>query len=93
RSDDEQGSKLAVEWLMKIGRRRIAHITVPQDFFSVRERAGAYHEVAGHREPVLYGVWSESWGHDAVEHLWKRPGEKPDALFCGDDRDVLRHLD
>jgi len=86
RSDDEQGARLAVEWLVKIGRRRIAHITGPEDFFSVRERAGAYHEVAGHREPVLYGVWSESWGHEAVEQLWKRPGEKPDALFCGNDQ-------
>lgn len=61
RSDDEQGARLAVEWLANIGRRRIAHITGPEEFFSVRERAGAYHEVAGHREPVLYGVWSESW--------------------------------
>ncbi|MGO8470340.1 substrate-binding domain-containing protein, partial [Rhizobium leguminosarum] len=41
---------------------------------------------AGHREPVLYGVWSESWGHDAVDQLWKRSGEKPDALFCGNDQ-------
>ncbi|RUM24969.1 LacI family transcriptional regulator [Rhizobium vallis] len=86
RSDDEQGARLAVEWLMKIGRRRIAHITGPEDFFSVRERAGAYHQVAGHREPVLYGVWSESWGHEAIEELWKRPGEKPDAIFCGNDQ-------
>jgi LacI family transcriptional regulator len=56
RSDDEQGARLAVEWLAKVGRRRIAHITGPEEFFSVRERAGAYHAVAGHREPVLYGV-------------------------------------
>jgi LacI family transcriptional regulator len=99
RSDDAQGARLGVEWLKKVGRRRIVHITGPEDFFSVRERAGAYHEVVGHEEPVLYGVWSESWGHDAVARIWSRKGAKPDGIFCGNDQiargvvDALRERD
>lgn len=85
-SDDEQGARLAVEWLVKIGRRRIAHITGPENFFSVRERANAYRAVAGSGEPVMYGVWSEVWGHEAVARRWSEDGEKPDAIFCGNDQ-------
>ncbi|RCS21854.1 LacI family transcriptional regulator [Phyllobacterium salinisoli] len=86
RSDDAQGARLAVEWLMELGRRRIAHITGPESFFSVRERAGAYQEVAGDMEPVMYGIWAESWGREAVARIWSRAGEKPDAVFCGNDQ-------
>lgn len=86
RSDDAQGARLAVEWLAKLGRRHIVHVTGPQDFFSVRERAEAYKEVAGEMEPVMYGIWAENWGHEAVQRIWSRPGEKPDAIFCGNDQ-------
>ncbi len=86
RSDDAHGATLAVEWLCEIGRRRIVHVTGPKEFFSVRERADAYRAVAGDSEEVLYCIWSESSGHDAVDRLWKRDGEKPDALFCGNDQ-------
>ncbi|WP_407867149.1 LacI family DNA-binding transcriptional regulator [Phyllobacterium phragmitis] len=86
RSDDAQGARLAVEWLVKLGRRRIVHVTGPESFFSVRERAGAYREIAGDEEPVMYGVWSEGWGHEAVAKIWSRSGKKPDAIFCGNDQ-------
>jgi len=86
RSDDAQGAQVAVEWLRAVGRRRIVHLTGPEDFFSVRERADAYSKATGGIEPVLYGVWSESWGHEAVARIWKTPGDKPDALFCGNDQ-------
>jgi LacI family transcriptional regulator len=86
RSDDAQGARLAVEWLQRLGRRHIVHITGPEDFFSVRERAGAYRQVAGEMELVMYGIWAESWGHDAVRFIWDRAGEKPDAIFCGNDQ-------
>ncbi len=86
RSDDAQGARLAVERLMESGRKRIAHVTGPVSFFSVRERADAYRELAGDAMPVLYGAWSESWGHAAVADIWERDGEKPDAIFCGNDQ-------
>ena len=85
RSDDAGGAHLAVEHLARLGRRRIAHITGPESFFSVRERAGAYRALAGDAIHVLFGPWSEAWGHSAVAHLWDAP-DPPDALFCGNDQ-------
>jgi LacI family transcriptional regulator len=86
RSDDAQGARLAVEWLVKMGRRRIAHITGPEDFFSVRERAGAYRNVIGGEGIVMFGRWAEAWGHEADAQIWSRQDEKPDAIFCGNDQ-------
>ncbi|KAA0695511.1 LacI family transcriptional regulator [Neorhizobium sp. P12A] len=86
RSDDAQGATLATEWLMKCGRRRLLHITGPEQFFSVRERANAFCKVAGESEPVMFGAWSESWGHEAVEKTWSREDDKPDGIFCGNDQ-------
>jgi LacI family transcriptional regulator len=86
RSDDGQGARLAVEWLLRLGRRRIVHVTGPEEFFSVRERAAAYRDAAGDGMPVMYGVWAESWGHEAVARLWSKDGGRPDAIFCGNDQ-------
>ena len=37
-------------------------------------------------EPLL-GAWSEAWGHEAVGTTVRRQtGEKPDAVFCGNDQ-------
>ncbi|NTJ10250.1 LacI family DNA-binding transcriptional regulator [Rhizobium lusitanum] len=85
-ADDFQGAALAVEWLKGLGRRRIAHVTGPESFVSVRERARAYRELAGDTLPVMYGSWSEAWGHEAVEQLWSTAGAKPDGIFCGNDQ-------
>ncbi|OQP87486.1 LacI family transcriptional regulator [Rhizobium rhizosphaerae] len=90
RSDDAQGARLASEWLIRQGRHRLAHITGPESFFSVRERAAAFRFVAGGEAPVLHGTWSEGWGHAAVAHLWDaavaRAQDVPDAIFCGNDQ-------
>jgi LacI family transcriptional regulator len=86
RSDDAQGAQLAVAWLLRLGRKRIVHLTGPQDFFSVRERANAYSAATDGIEPVLYGVWSENWGHEAVARISDTSGHKPDGLFCGNDQ-------
>jgi LacI family transcriptional regulator len=85
-SDDEQGARDAVAWLQKLGRKRIVHITGPQSFAVVHTRARAFQSLAGDGAEVLHGSWSEAWGHKAIEHLWSRGGERPDALFCGNDQ-------
>ncbi|EYD78181.1 LacI-type transcriptional regulator [Rubellimicrobium mesophilum DSM 19309] len=85
-SDDAQGSREAVEWLVGLGRRRIVHVTGPDTFASVQERAGAFRSVVGTAGRVLFGSWSEAWGHEAVGQLWNEGGDAPDAIFCGNDQ-------
>lgn len=89
--DDGQGAAEAVRHLIAQRRRRIVHVTGPERFQVVRERAQAYRETlaqAGESlgEPqVLNGAWSELWGHEAVTQLWSLP-HKPDGIFCGNDQ-------
>ncbi len=96
--DDAQGARLAVEHLKGLGRSRILHITGPEDYLSVRIRAEAYCESFGKGAEVHYGDWSEEWGHEAIDAVFSRPGEKPDAIFCGNDEiargviDALRDI-
>lgn len=85
-SDDAQGARDAVRWMADQGRQRLAHVTGPEDFASVRERAGAFAEIAGEAAPVHYGAWSEAWGHAAVARIWGGPGPHPDGIFCGNDQ-------
>ena len=84
-SDDAQGSTVAVEHLMALGRKRIVHVTGPESFASVKERTAAYRAAIGGEGLVLFGDWSERWGHAAVERLWSEAGT-PDAVFCGNDQ-------
>jgi LacI family transcriptional regulator len=90
--------------LIELGRERIAHITGPERFEAVAMRQDGYRRAlgeAGISEPRGFyrsGVWSESWGRDAVAELFnsRRP---PDAIFCGNDQiargvaDALRERD
>ena len=85
-SDDAQGAREAVAWLARLGRRHIAHVTGPEAFASVGDRADAFRQIAGADAPVLYGDWSEAWGHAAVKRLWSGGGSRPDGIFCGNDQ-------
>lgn len=90
--DDEGGAVLAVEHLISLGRKRIAHISGPDRFEAVRLRQVGYERAlraAGvPYDPALYvnGPWSEAWGRDAVAMLFDGNGPKPDALFCDNDQ-------
>jgi LacI family transcriptional regulator len=99
--DDRGGAVLAVQHLVDIGRRRIAHVTGPADFEAVRLRAEGYAQTlaAANLPPQtpLHGPWSESWGRAAVAQL-AQTAPFPDAIFCGNDQiargaaDALRDL-
>ncbi|HEY1722078.1 MAG TPA: LacI family DNA-binding transcriptional regulator [Magnetospirillaceae bacterium] len=92
--DDLGGARLGVEHLIKNGRRRIAHISGPERFESVRLRRDAYqavlqeHGLPHDSSKVLIGAWSESWGHEAVAKLFGggATGHDIDAIFCGSDQ-------
>jgi LacI family transcriptional regulator len=88
--DDAAGARLAVEHLLDLGRRQIAHITGPQRHHSAVARADA--AVAAIRAgggtlagPVRYGDWSERWGRHAVALLLRRD-PAVDAIVCGSDQ-------
>ena len=89
--DDSQGTRLAIEHLLALGRRRFAHITGPNYFAAVRLREEAMRQVlAEHGVPlsdqrVLSGPWQESWGYTAAHYLFKQD-PSIDALFCGSDQ-------
>jgi LacI family transcriptional regulator len=85
-ADDAQGAGLATDWLRQIGRKRLVHVTGPEDFAAVSERSAAFRSHAGDGAEILYGQWSEDWGHRAVAELWSRDGDKPDGIFCGNDQ-------
>ncbi len=91
--DDQQGARLAAEWLVGLGRTRIVHVTGPAGHLASRSRASGYAEVVGDGLPVMHGPWSEQWGHEAVEALWSRAGPKPDGVFCGSDQIARGVLD
>jgi LacI family transcriptional regulator len=90
--DDEGGAMLAIEHLIAQGRRRIAHVTGPERFEAVRLRRDGYLKALGKAGIAvrdgfyLPGVWSESWGRNAVDQLFRKRRETPDAIFCGNDQ-------
>ena len=90
--DDEGGARLAVDHLLSLGRKRIAHIAGPERFDAVRLRRSGYMKslsAAGLAyDSLLYlnGPWSEAWGRDAIAKLFDGKGPKPDALFCDNDQ-------
>jgi LacI family transcriptional regulator len=90
--DDESGAVLAVDHLVRLGRKRIAHVTGPERFEAVRLRRDGYRKTLQQRglgEPdgfYLPGVWSEGWGREAVAQLFRGRVPPPDAIFCGNDQ-------
>jgi LacI family transcriptional regulator len=90
--DDEGGAALAVEHLVRLGRRRIAHVTGPEHFEAVRLRRNGYLSalsaagLSATDDFYLSGVWSEAWGREAADRIFASGSILPDALFCGNDQ-------
>ena len=88
--DEADGARRAVQHLLGIGRRRIAHVTGPEHHHSATVRAEATVRsladdglrLAG---PVLFGEWSEAWGRQAAGMLLSTEPDV-DAVFCGSDQ-------
>jgi LacI family transcriptional regulator len=89
--DEVQGTRLAIEHLIQLGRRHFAHITGPSYFEAVRVREQAMRQVlAEHNlhlpeQQALSGPWQESWGYTAAGYLFDQ-NPAIDALFCGSDQ-------
>lgn len=95
--DDVAGARLAVDHLLRLGRRRIAHVTGPRGFAAVGLREAGWRQALAEAglSPLgeaLAGEWSEAFGFEAGQRLFGRPasratpGERFDAVFCGNDQ-------
>ncbi|MCO1577359.1 LacI family transcriptional regulator [Crossiella sp. SN42] len=90
-SDDAGGARLAIEHLISLRRRHIAHITGPQGYQAARVRAVTVRQVlAEHGLPLAggeprYGEWSQRWGRQAAREL-VTDTQDVDAVFCGNDQ-------
>lgn len=87
--DDEGGARLGVDHLVRMGRKRIAHVTGPEHFEAVRLRRDGWQKSlreAGIEGSYLSGVWSEQWGRESVSKLFVDRKTAPDAVFCGNDQ-------
>jgi DNA-binding LacI/PurR family transcriptional regulator len=82
--DDAAGARLAVEYLLRGGARRIATVAGPQDTAAGRARLAGYRAAAPGHHLVEYGDFSEAGGAAAMRSLLERdPGL--DAIFVAGD--------
>jgi LacI family transcriptional regulator len=88
--DDAHGARLAIEHLLRLGRRRFAHVTGPSQREAVQlRREGMTATLRDHgfdlpERRILSGEWSEAWGYDAAG-LVLAGDPTVDAIFCGSD--------
>ncbi|GAB3892253.1 hypothetical protein GCM10029964_066760 [Kibdelosporangium lantanae] len=88
--DEAGGASKAVDHLLALGRRRIAHVTGPEHHHSATVRAAAAvdrlaESGLGLVSPPLFGEWSEAWGRQATRILLGTD-QPVDAVFCGSDQ-------
>jgi LacI family transcriptional regulator len=97
-TDNVGGGRMAVDHLIRLGRRRIAHITGDPSYGAAQDRArGALDRLAEENLPlagdqVWFGAWSEAWGRGATRMLLQRDPEI-DAIFAGSDEIARGVLD
>jgi LacI family transcriptional regulator len=86
-ADQATGAATAVQHVLDLGRRRIAHVTGPADHHATQVRVAAAERTAGAAlvGPSLHGDWSERWGRLAADLLLRRYPDL-DAVTCGSDQ-------
>lgn len=85
--DNHGGAVAAVEHLVALGRRRIAHIAGPAGNLDAEARMAGYMEAmaaAGLPTSVVDGAFTKASGHVAGETL-AALAERPDAVFAAND--------
>ncbi|WP_330998361.1 LacI family DNA-binding transcriptional regulator [Georgenia yuyongxinii] len=100
--DNVGAGQQAVDHLLSIGRRTIAHIAGDPTYAAAQDRVrGIQHAMAAAQLPLVaptpFGNWSEAWGRAATRQLLATHPEV-DGLICGSDQiargalDALRDL-
>lgn len=85
--DNHGGAVAAVEHLISLGRRRIAHIAGPAGNLEAEARLAGYVQavtVAGLETMIVEGDFTQPSGHAAALELIDR-SQRPDAVFVGND--------
>lgn len=92
--DDFGGARLAVEHLLKLGHRRIAHVAGPQGWHSAQRRLDGYldtlprHGIAPDPALVVTGDWEYEGGEAATKELLALT-PRPTAIFVANDEMAL----
>lgn len=91
-TDQEQGTRLALDHLLGLGHRDIVHVSGPAKSFSATRRAETYRrslERAGLPVPgVVVGDWSAASGLELGRHILD-VAHPPTAIFAGNDQMAL----
>ncbi|WP_319411914.1 LacI family DNA-binding transcriptional regulator [uncultured Cohaesibacter sp.] len=89
--DDFNAAKMATEHLIRLGRRKIAHITGMSSFKAAHLREAGWRTaleesgLAPHGD-ALFDNWTEEHGYEAAYRLFDSAADRPDAVFCGNDQ-------
>jgi LacI family transcriptional regulator len=95
--DNYAGGVLATQHLLDQGRKHIAHLSGPLDWWESRQRKKAWQdtlESAGHKVEercLVEGNWSSASGHTAFRQL-KNNYREMDAVFVANDQMALSVL-
>jgi len=91
-SDNMQGTRMAMEYLMMKGAKRIAHIAGPERSYAAVERLEAYKYVLNVSQIALdENLIAEAYNYDsnsgkkALEQLLSQTDELPDAIYAASD--------
>src|SRR4029079_10455335 len=80
-ADNRGGARLAVEYLLSRGRKRVATIAGPSNMAPACDRLDAYRDGIGNRTAIVEeGDFGEDSGYVAMQRLLKRRSV-PDAVF------------
>jgi LacI family transcriptional regulator len=94
--DNYLGGRLAVEHLVEIGRRKIAHVSGPLNWWEARERKRGWEDVLIESKMIqkvedrfwVEGTWGSGSGERAIRKLLENYPEM-DAVFVGNDQMAL----
>jgi DNA-binding LacI/PurR family transcriptional regulator len=95
-NDDRMGARLAVDHLVSLGHRAIAHVDGGTGAGSPQRRSGFLRAMARHglarSATVVRGAFTEDGGRDGVRTIL-RGGRRPTAVFVGNDLAAVGALD
>lgn len=96
-TDNYNGARMATQYLLEIGRKKIAHISGPLEWWEARQRKQGWEDVlaeAGYKvteQMWTQGNWSPKSGRTAVQELLSKYPDT-DGIFVGNDQMAISVL-